>query len=191
MIRLLQLFRHIYVILCYLLCDVQCVCVYVCVCMCVCMCVCVRVNFLFFFYQKWWIKLNIKLAGVWGRGIAPPQKFFRFWVWKWRLLVHSGRFPRGEGGMPPLLDPPVHSVSRGPSAVTASCSQYHHFTLSRGGLSTCIKDLIDWMNELALLGWTVIGDSFKACIRFILCCADCRRGYSTSNVFYRIYINLN
>ena len=47
-IKLLQLFRHIYVILYYLLWNVQCVCV--CVCMCVCMCV--YVDFLFF-YQKW------------------------------------------------------------------------------------------------------------------------------------------
>ena len=161
------------------------------VCVCVCVCMCVHVNFLFFFYQKWWIKLNIKLAGVWGRGIAPPQKFFSILSLKMATFSAFWALPTWRGGHAPLLNPPVHSVSRGPSAVTASCSQYHHFTLSRCGLSTCIKDLIDWMNELALLWWTVIGDSFKACIRFILCCADCRRGYSTSNVFYRIYINLN
>jgi len=36
-------------------------------------------------------------GGVWGN--APPHKIVRFWVWKWRLLVHSGRLPTWRGGM--------------------------------------------------------------------------------------------
>ena len=55
--------------------------------------------------------------GGWGFGreCPPPQwgrqKIIRFLVWKWRLLVHSGRLPTWRGGRHgpsrPPLDPPV------------------------------------------------------------------------------------
>jgi len=33
------------------------------------------------------------------RGHCPlPRNYFRFWVWKWRLLVHSGCLPTRRGG---------------------------------------------------------------------------------------------
>jgi len=49
-------------------------------------------------------------GGVWGRGMAPSPENFSIWVWKWRLLVHSGCLPTRRGRpwpLPPPLDPPV------------------------------------------------------------------------------------
>jgi len=42
-----------------------------------------------------------------GRGHWPLPRnfFFQFWVWKWRLLVHSGRLPTWRGGPWPTPAP--------------------------------------------------------------------------------------
>ena len=56
-----------------------------------------------------------------GRGHCPlPRNFFRFWVWKWRLFVHSGcLFTRrgGHGPSRPPLDPPVPLSDREKSRI--------------------------------------------------------------------------
>ena len=50
----------------------------------------------------------------WGLGRGNLEFFFRFWVCKWRLLVHSGRLTTWRGGhaLRPPLDPPVAKTMR-------------------------------------------------------------------------------
>ena len=75
---------------------------------------------------------------VWGGGIAPcPEIFFRFLVWKWRLLVHSGCLPTRWGEpwpLPPPLDPPVATGGRPIWAHCTFMSLYRH---SLGGAAAC------------------------------------------------------
>ena len=53
-----------------------------------------------------WLNLcKGKQAGVWGGALPLTRNFFRFWAWKWRLLVHSGCLSTRRGGAWPLPAP--------------------------------------------------------------------------------------
>jgi len=51
-----------------------------------------------------------------GRGHCHSPEIFRFWVWKWWLLVHSGHLPTWRGGPWPF-PAPLGSASDGYYAI--------------------------------------------------------------------------
>ena len=86
-----------------------------------------------------------------GRGHCPlPRKIFRFWVWKWRLLVHPGCLPTWQGG------------GHGPSAPPLGSASEYAYCLSLHSVSHkwCICAMQNFATKISRIdSYTVVVDS--------------------------------